>query len=275
MSKTTPMNRLQTLLSALTFTTVLALAGVVLLLAGCGGGGGDSAGDGGGGIPPASQTATFAFRIEGHGAEEEFRYATSDRAFIEKARAQLSLPVVGRRLFPAGEITGGDGGVNTGWGWHFSSLDLVEASIALCNVLPSYVQSDLPNWLRSVHSLCPWNGYVYAEVTGSYAVKGLAIGQPQAITPAGLRVEMRDVADSRCPAAAICVTAGEARVDLLVHRGDTESQTLTLRLDAAAPGANQGDAFGHRFTLEALNPFPVTGPAPKDEYRADLGVRKL
>jgi hypothetical protein len=265
------MNRIESLLSALTFTTLLALVAAVLLLSGCGGGGG---GDGAAN-PPAAQTATFAFRIQGRGAEEEFRYATSDRAFIEKARAQLSLPVTGRGLFPAGEITGGDGGVNTGRGWHFTSMDLVESAIALCNVPPSYIEMDLPNWLRSVHSLCPWNGYVYAEVTGSYAVRGLAIGQPQSIAPAGLRVELRDVVDSRCPAAAICITAGEARVDLLVHRGDSESQALTLRLDAAAPGASQGDAFGHRFTLEALTPYPVSGPAPKEQYRAQLSVRKL
>ena len=125
------------------------------LLSSCGGGGGDA----------GPETATFAFRMRGLGPAEEFRVASTSPEFIAQARAQLALPPERRRMFAAGSIRGGDGGVNPGWSWHFTGdVALAEMSIELCDGRPSMVEADLSYWLRRVKSFCPWGSYVFAEV---------------------------------------------------------------------------------------------------------------
>ncbi|MCK6432946.1 MAG: hypothetical protein HUU30_18490 [Burkholderiaceae bacterium] len=131
----------------------LALALAVSAIGGCGGD--DSA---------QSDGVTFAFRMRGQDASEEFRIRTDDAVFIEKARAQLRLPQDRRFLFPAGPIAAGNGGVNLAWGWHYSDADLAEMSIELCDGRPSMVQADLVYWLGTVKRFCPWGAYVHAEV---------------------------------------------------------------------------------------------------------------
>ncbi|MFB2351405.1 hypothetical protein, partial [Priestia megaterium] len=85
-------------------------------------------------------------------------------------------------------------------------------------------------WLNTVKSFCPWGGYVYAEVTGSYTLKQFAVGQTREIAQENMKVEFKDVRDSRCPAAAVCVTAGFAEADLLVRLGTGAPQPLTVTL---------------------------------------------
>jgi hypothetical protein len=249
---------------------ILALV-LTLMLSACGGGG--DGGEPGPGPGPSPEVATFAFRIEGRGAEEEFRIATSSPEFIAQARAQLSLPVVGRKLFPNGRIAAGDGGVNLGWGWHFTDATLVEAAIEVCDGSPSLVQADLPNWLRTVQRFCPWGGYVHAEVTGHYPLAQFAIGQTREIAQEAIRVQLLDIVDSRCPAAAICVSAGHAEAVLSVKVGSREPQTITVAglgdLDRPV------DLHGYRFTIDKLDPYPVNDPLPKDQYRATITVREL
>jgi hypothetical protein len=133
-------------------TAAAALLSAMVVTA-CGGGGDE---------PP--DAVTFAFRMHGRDASQEFRFTTSSAAFITKARQQLSLPVGERKLFPSGPIAAGNGGVNLHWGWHFSGLDLAEAAIELCDGNPLLVQADLPYWLNTVKAFCPWGGYVHAEV---------------------------------------------------------------------------------------------------------------
>lgn len=235
------------------------------LLASCGGGGGEAEG------PPV---ATFSFRMKGAGAEQEFRYATSSEAVIARARAQLALPVAGRAQFPIGPIAAGSGGVNLNWNWHFTDLAFTEAATAVCDGTPSLVEADLPYWLNTVKSFCPWSGYVHAEVTGSYTLQRFAVGQTRQIAQENMRVEFKDVRDSRCPASAVCVTAGHAEVDLLVRFGNGLPQALTVTLDKGAQD-QQAILSGLRFTLDSLDPFPISGPAPKDQYRATVSIQRL
>lgn len=255
----------------MTFLRRLLIAAACLAtaaLASCGGGGGD-AGD------PQAPVATFSFRMQGAGAEQEFRYATSSEAFIAKARAQLALPVVSRRQFPTGPIAAGSGGVNLGWNWHFTDLAFTEAAIELCDGTPSLVEADLPYWLNTVKRFCPWGGYVQAEVTGFYTLRQFAVGQTREIAQENMRVEFKDVNDSRCPAAAICVTAGFAAADLLVRFGNGAPQPMTVTLGKGEREDQQAILAGYRFTLDKLDPFPVTGPAPKDQVRAVVSIQKL
>ncbi len=117
----------------------------------------------GGGSASDPQQVTFVIRLHGLGPGEEFRVRSADPAFIAKARQQLALPEAQRHLFPIGGIVAGDGGYNSGWGWHFSQVQLAEAAIELCDGRPSMVQADLPYWLGTVKQFCPWPGYVHAE----------------------------------------------------------------------------------------------------------------
>ena len=233
------------------------------LLAGltaCGGGGDD--------LPaPPTQPVTFAFRTETGGAEQEFRYSTTSAEFIAKARAQLLLPVTGRKTFPSGAIAAGNGGVNLNWGWHFTDLQLVDAAIELCDGTPAMVQGDLGYWLGTVKRFCPWSGYVHAEVAADTTQRDFAIGQTREVASLNLSIELRDITDSRCPAAAICVTAGHVEAQLLVRIGNQAAQPLTVTLDAGARD-RQATLGGYRFTLDSLAPYPINNPIPKDQYRA-------
>lgn len=242
---------------------------LAFVLASCGGGGGGPAPP-----PPPAEVATFAFRIQGRGADQEFRYATSDPALIARARSQLLLPVAGRTQFPAGPIAAGSAGVNLNWNWHFTGLNFAEVAIGLCDGTPSMVEANLPDWLGTVKSFCPWAGYVHAEVTGSYTLRQLAVGDSREIAQEAMTIAMIDVADSRCPAAAICVSAGSAMVDLDVRIGGAGAQRVRVTLDAGA--RDQHTVFsGYRFTLDRLDPYPVSGLLPREQYRAEIGVRKL
>lgn len=126
---------------------------ICALLASCGGGG-DS----------ATQTAVFAFRVEGLPASEEFRVSTSSLQVIAQARAQLALPVSERRLFASGSIRAGNGAHNLSWSWHFADVTLVELTTELCDGQPSMVEANLNYWLNTVGRFCPWESYVHAEV---------------------------------------------------------------------------------------------------------------
>ncbi|MEJ6022303.1 BP74-related protein [Ramlibacter sp. PS4R-6] len=135
----------------------LAALALFACLASCGGGGGDA--------PPAQpQSVTFAFRLRGLPASEEFRIATASPAFIAQVREQLRLPEAQRQLFVAGAIRAGGAGHNLAWSWHFADASLVQAAIELCDGRPSMVEANLPYWLDTVKSFCPWSSYAYAEI---------------------------------------------------------------------------------------------------------------
>lgn len=243
----------------------LLLCATAALLAACGGGGGDDP------APPPSQPVTFAFRTETGGAEQEFRYSTTSPEFITRARAQLLLPVANRKTFPAGAIAAGNGGVNLNWGWHFTDLSLVETAIELCDGTPAMVQADLNYWLNTVKRFCPWSGYVHSEVAADTTQRDFAIGQTREIASLKISIELREIVDTRCPAAAICVSAGQAEAQLLVRIGDQPAQPLTITLDAGARD-RQAVLGGYRFTLDSLSPYPINDPIPKAQYRASVTV---
>lgn len=129
--------------------------GAALWLVSCGGG------DGSGGSDAA---VTFAFRLRGLPASEEFRVASTSAAFIAQARAQLALPEAQRQRFASGPIRAGNGGHNLQWSWHFADAVLVDAAVELCDGRPSMVEASLDYWLDTVKSFCPWSSFVHAEV---------------------------------------------------------------------------------------------------------------
>lgn len=246
----------------------LTFSALCALLTACGGGGSDDP------APRPVEPVTFSFRTTTGGAQQEFRYATTSPDFIAQARAQLLLPVANRRQFPNGPIALGNGGVNLNWNWHFTDLSLVDASIELCDGSPSMVQADLNYWVNTVKRFCPWSGYVHAEVAADTTQADFAIGQTREIRSLDVSMELIDIVDTRCPAAAACLTAGSTQAQVLVRIGGQAAQPLTLTL-AGGDSDRQTTLGGLRFTLDSLSPFPINDPIPKAQYRAVITVARV
>ncbi len=68
-------------------------------------------------------------------------------------------------MFPLAELARGDGGFNMPWSWHLKpeSVRMVDASIELCDGLPSHVESDLDYWVDVVGQYCPWSAEIVAS----------------------------------------------------------------------------------------------------------------
>ena len=113
---------------------------------------------------PEFDAVTFAFRLRGKPASEQFRAVALSPEVVALARSQLQLPKSERLLFATGGIAAGDGGVNAPWSWHFTEVTLTELAIELCDGTPSMVEADLDYWLNTVTTFCPWASYVYEEV---------------------------------------------------------------------------------------------------------------
>lgn len=111
-------------------------------------------------------------------------------------------------------------------------------------------------------------GALPAEVT-------LALGDTTTLDGGALTVRFVDVvSDSRCPAAAHCVRAGEAEVDVELRTG---GETATLRLGTPSPTTRVADgALGYAVELVDLHPVPrTTQPLDEGEYRLRLHVARL
>ena len=114
-----------------------------------------------------SNVRYFEFAIHGLSPQEPFIAATSDTAVISQCEAQLQLPEGQRNLHIDGPIDSTNGGYNFNWSWHFipDQWELALVSIELCDGIPSFVEADLPYWLGTVGSFCPWSSYVRREVS--------------------------------------------------------------------------------------------------------------
>lgn len=113
--------------------------------------------------------------------------------------------------------------------------------------------------------------YSYAEPHyGSPADVVLAVGG-QVQVDAVLQVVFLGVpADSRCPATADCISAGDATVVLGVSLGTGPTVTDTLHTNQGPMSVSAGR---YRITLLALTPYPeIPGPIPTDQYRARLSI---
>ena len=85
----------------------------------------------------------------------------------------------------------------------------------------------------------------------------LQIGQAAMVAGSSVRVQFVRAADSRCPSDVVCITAGEAVVEI-VFSGSGPAQTSTLRLGQKAVTATYG---GLVFEATALDPYPSRQPA--------------
>jgi hypothetical protein len=105
----------------------------------------------------------------------------------------------------------------------------------------------------------------------------LAMGDRAVVRDAGFTLTFDSVpSDSRCPINALCITAGNAEVRLVVRFGPPGSAApdLLLTLNTTIdPHAQRVGGF--LVQLLALDPQPVAGQPPPMQYRASLRVSTL
>jgi hypothetical protein len=109
---------------------------------------------------------TFRFGLHGDSGAEDFLARTDNVAVIGQARDQLAKPEAERRLIITGPIQKVPPGSHLNWSWQHldSAWEFTELSMELCDANPSYVESNLDQWLDQVGRLCPWSSYVKYEV---------------------------------------------------------------------------------------------------------------
>jgi hypothetical protein len=135
---------------------LIVASGLMSLLAACGGS--LDAGD------DSFQGTDFVFQSGDWPDTERFVVRVSNAHVREMARAELSLPLAQRRLFPNGRLHAGHGGHNTRWSWHLRDLHYGAVAIDVCDGRPSMVEADLSYWLDRVERFCPWSARVVAEL---------------------------------------------------------------------------------------------------------------
>jgi hypothetical protein len=102
----------------------------------------------------------------------------------------------------------------------------------------------------------------------------LAPGESARVTSADVTIRFVAVrSDSRCPADAICIQAGEAiiRIDVLPSTGDAGARTYDLHTANSQP-VRHGDVS---IALVELSPYPFASrPTQPGDYRATLRVTR-
>lgn len=91
----------------------------------------------------------------------------------------------------------------------------------------------------------------------------LAIGQSAVLEDADLKVQVVDVADSRCPTDVACFWAGVAVVHLTVRSHGKPSQHELNEFQKATVDG---------YTVEILEVLPARGPSSQQIARADYRV---
>jgi len=113
--------------------------------------------------------------------------------------------------------------------------------------------------------------YSYTEPRfGSPADVALAVGGRVQVDAVVQVVFLGVPADSRCPATADCISAGDAAVALGVSLGTGPTVADTLHTNLGPRSVSVG---GYTITLIELTPYPeIPGPIPADQYRARLSI---
>lgn len=98
------------------------------------------------------------------------------------------------------------------------------------------------------------------------------VGEEVVVESTGMHLRFEGVLnDSRCPVDVECVSAGDARVRLMVGVGDPmEDRALELH---TTEGLRSAVVAGYRITLDALEPRRrADKEIPRDAYRARIVV---
>ena len=94
---------------------------------------------------------------------EQFRVRIDNALLASQARRMMTGATDAKII--NGELARGDGGFNTGYGWHMKpgTIQFADATIELCDGRPSDVQKDINYWVDTVKRYCPWGGRFIRE----------------------------------------------------------------------------------------------------------------
>jgi hypothetical protein len=80
------------------------------------------------------------------------------------------------------------------------------------------------------------------------------------------------IEDSRCPADAVCIQAGQARVSVTVT---VDGQNELLALTNVPDGGQPVEYQGYRISLQDLQPYPLASqPTDPDAYQATILIEE-
>lgn len=96
--------------------------------------------------------------------QQQFRVRIDNALLANQARRMANGQ--DRQKIINGELARGDGGFNTGYGWHMkpSAIEFADVTIEGCDGRPSDVQADITYWVDTVKRYCPWSGRFLSEV---------------------------------------------------------------------------------------------------------------
>ena len=96
--------------------------------------------------------------------QEQFRVRIDNALLANQARRMMNRQDQQRII--NGELSRGDGGFNTGYGWHMrpGSIQFADVTTEVCDGRPSDVQGDITYWVDTVKRYCPWGGRFVSEV---------------------------------------------------------------------------------------------------------------
>jgi hypothetical protein len=96
--------------------------------------------------------------------DERFRAWVTSTATIEQLFALRE--GTSQANIPIGPVRRGSGedGHNAPWSWHLDPAEtsMAEATIELCDGLPSFVEENLDAWIETVGFYCPWGAELAA-----------------------------------------------------------------------------------------------------------------
>jgi hypothetical protein len=110
----------------------------------------------------------------------------------------------------------------------------------------------------------------------AYSVQ-LIGGQPQTLPSEPLMLIVANVSDSRCPAQAQCVWAGQAVLTVTAAQTGVPAVDLALSLDATQPKVPAQAVYrNYTITLQSLEPSPPpAGGLSLSAYKATLRIERL
>jgi hypothetical protein len=98
---------------------------------------------------------------------EQFRVRIENSLLANQARRMANGQE--RQKIINGQLARGDGGFNTGYGWHINPLTITldEATVESCNennAKPSDIQANITHWVDEVKRYCPGLGRFVSEI---------------------------------------------------------------------------------------------------------------
>ncbi|QRR01000.1 hypothetical protein [Dyadobacter sandarakinus] len=99
-----------------------------------------------------------------------------------------------------------------------------------------------------------------------------------AVPGADLKVDLKDVSDSRCPKNVVCIQAGDAKLLFDVSEGSNEAEVV-VNFKGDAKTDSQTFVLGaqkYLLKVSSVLPYPETSQSPRlDDYKVQLAIEKL